>query len=527
MILLPTLFLLASLFFLRTVSDPDVFWHMKTGQWIWEHQALPDKDPFSYTTEGKQSFEEQLILKGYWLSQVIYHLSFSTLDFSGIVALRFLLAALIAWSLALRSRGDTAIKISLVAAASFFLISFYAIERPQFLSFALFSCMLMLLDQIRLEASPQIGLKRFLPKALLVITMLFWANMHTGYLLGVITAIVIVIMEGIKYAHPSLQAAPPSVFRRLVIASALTAAASFINPNGLSSNLITFILMNTGMSVKTGVLLSANTEYLSTLTYFFQYRDYRIFFYWTVVLLAAISFLVRIRKTDITVAALLLGSGYVSFMHIRYIPFFLLVAIPFIISAFSGLRSVRTARISLFALAAATIVALVLPETQNMRRIFSGTWIDINRYPVHAATFVAETNLTGNMFNHYDWGGYLIWRLGPDRKVFIDGRNFNPDTFWNAMLINWAYAKGSGPMPRWKELLAKHDVSYIIFPVIPSSEPMRRPLPLLLALLKDNDWVPVFFRDNTAVFVRNSPEFANIIRRYGIGRDAFKVLYFP
>ena len=30
-----------------SVADPDIWWHLRTGEWILEHRNLPDSDPFS------------------------------------------------------------------------------------------------------------------------------------------------------------------------------------------------------------------------------------------------------------------------------------------------------------------------------------------------------------------------------------------------------------------------------------------------------------------------------------------------
>jgi hypothetical protein len=36
----------------RNVLDPDVWWHLKTGEYIAAHRAVPHADPFSYTRAG-------------------------------------------------------------------------------------------------------------------------------------------------------------------------------------------------------------------------------------------------------------------------------------------------------------------------------------------------------------------------------------------------------------------------------------------------------------------------------------------
>jgi hypothetical protein len=65
-------------------------------------------------------------------------------------------------------------------------------------------------------------------------------------------------------------------------------------------------------------------------------------------------------------------------------------------------------------------------------------------YPVEAARFVAARNFPGPLYNHFDWGGYLIWRL-PQLPVSIDGRGNVHDSarirhsaeVWNGK-HNWA-----------------------------------------------------------------------------------------
>jgi hypothetical protein len=47
---------------------------------------------------------------------------------------------------------------------------------------------------------------------------------------------------------------------------------------------------------------------------------------------------------------------------------------------------------------------------------------DRSLLPVHAADLLAELGPPGNLFHPYDWGGYLLYRLGPANPIFIDGR---------------------------------------------------------------------------------------------------------
>ncbi len=48
---------------------------------------------------------------------------------------------------------------------------------------------------------------------------------------------------------------------------------------------------------------------------------------------------------------------------------------------------------------------------------------DAKHFPVAAADFIATAKLSGNPYAHDQYGGYLIYRLAPQIKVFVDGRS--------------------------------------------------------------------------------------------------------
>ncbi len=64
------------------------------------------------------------------------------------------------------------------------------------------------------------------------------------------------------------------------------------------------------------------------------------------------------------------------------------------------------------------------------------------RFPARAASFVAEQHLEGPLYNHFDWGGYLIWRL-PQLPVAMDGRtNLHGDERLLRSYKTWAGERG-------------------------------------------------------------------------------------
>jgi len=155
-----------------------------------------------------------------------------------------------------------------------------------------------------------------------------------------------------------------------------------------------------------------------------------------------------------------------------------------------------------------------------LKRAESGRWLDGYFAPEKAAAFVLENRLAGNMYNYYNYGGYLIWRLAPSRKVFIDGRNLYQHVYENSLTINNADPRDlSGlNLPAWKTVLRYYDINYIVVPLF---TPSGEVLPLVPVLAGDREWVPVFFDYSAMIFVKDVPANAEVIRKYAIPKDYF------
>jgi len=92
------------------------------------------------------------------------------------------------------------------------------------------------------------------------------------------------------------------------------------------------------------------------------------------------------------------------------------------------------------------------------------------------------------MFNSYNLGGYLIWRLYPERRVFIDGR---ADLYGDEIFAE--YLKVWQADPAWEEILNQYQVQIAI---------CERQTPLATLLLESAAWDPVYLNATTAVFQR-------------------------
>jgi hypothetical protein len=79
--------------------------------------------------------------------------------------------------------------------------------------------------------------------------------------------------------------------------------------------------------------------------------------------------------------------------------------------------------------------------------------------PVEAANWLGQQELSGQMFNTYNWGGYLIWSLHPDKPVFIDGRTdlyaFNSQVLEDYVLVH-------SLRPGWDGVLDRYGIGYVV-----------------------------------------------------------------
>lgn len=507
---------LAALVFLhliRPITDNDFFWHLKTGQWIWQNRTLPFVDPFSLITPSEYTADQTFILTSYWLSQVILFFADLAGGLSGIVALRFIVAGalIVVLTLSRRGEGDAAIHLSLLTICLASVLA-YPVERPQFFSFLCFAVLLYVLDGSRG------GSTRFRRRGIVLsipLLMLVWSNLHGGYVAGVAAILLTVLAESVRFAHPALNPLERPDFRALLLAGGAGIAASFFNPNGYHAFWRVVREQASGADAVLADIIGNNVEYMSSVERFAMGGQDMLLF-WFFCALSLLSVLLSVRRPDITRVLLLAATGYAAFSSIRYIPFFMIAALPFISRSLSGARIAGFARVALVVIGIGAAAYFAAGQRGNVSRFSSGNLVSGFSLPVAAVDFAQANALAGNMFNFSDWGGYLIWRLGPDRKVFIDGRFLYPELYRIERNVASAADFPVNGSPYWKATLSRFEITHVYMPLMSD---FGETYPLLYALLNDDEWLPVFSSLNSVIFVRNSQENLSVIRRFAVPKD--------
>src|SRR3990170_4249649 len=151
--------ILFSFFFIsflqRHVYNYDFWWHLATGKYIVENRSLPLNDPFSYTSHETPSTRKSMILKGNWLAEVIFYKVYNLWDLKGIIVLRaaIMLLFLLFVFLTIKKQSSSDLSSLFLTYGVFILSMGFLGERPQLFTFLIFSAILYLLEDFRINKS--------------------------------------------------------------------------------------------------------------------------------------------------------------------------------------------------------------------------------------------------------------------------------------------------------------------------------------------------------------------------------------
>lgn len=476
------LFLLA----LRPIEDFDTFWQLQSGKYIWETKQFLYRDTFSIAADAFR-------LEHCWLSDLIFYAFYSM---GGYALLSLLKTFVITICGALLYRWNTArggepsfvvpvLALCLIASApSWF-------ERPQLWTF-LFSLLYLKI----LFAGREKGLRSWL---WLVPIMLLWANLHLGCIFGF-------VLIGLFWMGELIRAVKRETTwgetARLFAAGSLTFAVSFVNPYGYR---IPFqILAHLNLTK-----LSAGQE---TIMEWLPPSFVQVPLFYAIFAVWGLLVLLRLRRLDPAEGIFFLAFLYMGESQVRHTTLVSLLAAFFLpIAAQEVLLPLWK---SLFPKASPTrwlrwgsLVLLAYMVLSSAYKGGLGWGVKREIFPEAATDFLLKHRLPSNIYNFYDWGGYLMWRLFPMYPVFVDGRN----TSWEMLdASNRIDTASQG----WREALARYGVNTVITRTCFFDS--GGPVPLVDALVNDREWV-LIYRDAVAViFIREDDRFRPLRERFAL-----------
>lgn len=513
-----------------SLNDPDLWWHLRTGEYIIENWEVPADDPFAYTTPRPLSGDNKLGLRAQWLGQVIFYFFYSIGDLLGVGVLRSILvvlpmAALYIWLV--RKKLNPFLSLAIVGLPMLFLSIelFYSFERPQGISFFLALATIMLLERLK-ERSAQEGLDSSF--FLLPAVMALWSNIHAGFIVGNVIIMIYFGVGALSAAYHFIRKrnGPRAAF---FIVCAAAVAATMLNPNGyklfipylhgLSSMFFQKVSQLASPTEEGGWVESVVLEY-KPLMYFYRELGYTwLLYYWVFsATLYAAMFLKYILRRKFDLAELLVVSFAVLFANfyarglmfsLTILPFYFgktVVELKLPQLRFKAALSAAVAALLVITMMFTNYAYKLMPS--SFRPGVTSEWVT-PWYPTRLVEFLKATKIPGPMYNFYTWGGFLIWSLYPDYQVFIDGRAIDDMVNRTADSILKAYHG-------WNSELDAYNINFIVVPVV--FRESGHIIPIAVELTRGDAWKLVFIRNNSAIFVRNVPRNNDTISKYSIDK---------
>lgn len=468
--------------------DPDLWWHLASGRYMVQHGQVLRTDVFSFTLAGTPwiNFE--------WLSQIALYGIFLAGGVRAVFGLKIILSlSALAWlALSLRSAGARGIWQGILLGIGFLVLRPRLLERTELVTLNLLPITIWLFLEMRG------GRGRKIFPWILGGLMVLWCNLHGGFVYGLGIAVLFAI--GGRWAKE-----PGPVCQAFERTLTIMLAAALINPYGPRlSGVIFDHLEQLGQGPSLIQEWSAPS---------FQGLP----FFWALLAGAAVAlFLAVLRREPL---ARFWGPSMVCFgmwgaFFYRNSALFVFVAAPFIAEAAPRLwpRQLETKRAAVWAWVAA--VALLFGQAHSLSRPVPRDPVFWNHFPRGASQFIRDQNLSGRVFNSYEFGGYLEWAL-PDRLVFADGRYLFYPLLREQSQLNEALER-SATADVWPRYFDRHGITYAVvkYPDLffrYSGYPFH--FSSLNRMFPRSGWALVFWDDASLVFVRRSAEFSPLIER--------------
>ena len=447
--------------------DPDLWWHLQTGQDIVAARAIPHADIYSFTKAGSEWVTHE------WLSEVVIYGIYRVAGWGGLVGIFSGLITLALFITYRRCDGRPYVAALAVLLASASSSPLFGI-RPQMITFLFASIYIALLSRFARDGHSR-SLWWMPPM------MLLWVNFHAGYAIGLALIGLFMISVALDGQWKLL--------RPLAIVLLACTALVPLNPNGLR-------MFSYPLETLTSPSMARYIEEWSSPDFHkVMYLPLAALFF---ALLGALA--LSPKRARVGELFLLFVTGFGALRSGRHIPIFTLIAVPvFAKHLWALMLSRRWERWFTKPELPVTGVALLInflfllaPTTLGTVRVWHFVAhqksYEAKNYPVAAVDFLTARRLPAPIYNDYGWGGYLIKRLYPAYRVYIDGRaDVYGDAFMTETMRTFEGHIG------WREPLDRLAVHTILI----------SPDTALASLLRsDGEWQRVYEDDQAVIFTK-------------------------
>jgi hypothetical protein len=431
------------------LGDADVGWHIRTGEYILNHHAVPYHDLYSFSKPGAPWYAWE------WLSDVLSACLFRLAGLKGIVLTAGVVIALFATTLVRRMiwRGVHLLVAKVVALLGVGSSTIHFLARPHIYTLLLLSISIWIIEADRRRETSKIWW--------LVPLTLVWTNLHGGFL-------VLVAALGVATLGEAVEALLLRDWRRPIRYALLTAACaavSLVNPYGygLHRHVIEYL--------RSDWIRNAVQEFQSP-----SFRTESMMQFEALLFLGLMTAAALLRRKQVVEGLWILFFAYLSLSAVRHVPVFVTVTAPLIAAEIAGWWTALTGQASRKSLA--TILNQMADDcAAGFRR--SSAWpalavlaLALTGAPIHwpkdfpselfpvEMIHAHEAEILGSrVFTTDQWADYLIY-LHPEQKVFVDGRS----DFYGPEIGN-RYLGALNGTPEWQKVMEKYSFNVALLPV--------------------------------------------------------------
>lgn len=493
--LMPIVFLFARLDGAKMMlGDGDTGWHIRTGEWILANGRVPDQDIFSFTKAGQPWFAWE------WLWDVVFgwlhqHWGMGAVVLGSIFVLSTTFALL--YRLVRRKCGNVLIAIAVIflaVAGS----SIHWLARPHLFTLLFTVIFYSILERVR-EGNPRLLF-------LLPILTVPWTNLHGGFFVGIVLVGAYAAGElaaGLVEPLEEVRRAAWRHSKRYLACAGACLLASFVNPYSyhLHAHILRYI---------TDPFHTQHVNEFWSLNFQHPVANY----FEPMMVLGVVAALWNLFQRRYAYPLLLLGWMHLALMSMRNIPIYLIVAAPLAAEAVQDLlrrlreagvarwlgrliggleelgagfgASDRLARVPLTSVVAALILIMLFYIPSGSSKLEAE--YDPQKYPAKAVE-VLRADPFQAIFTDDEWGDYLIYRLYPKTKVFVDGRS----DFYGAR-FDEQYLDVLNGKHNWEQILDRYRVETVL---------LRADACLASTLKQSGRWRPVY-DDGVAIIFRST-----------------------
>jgi hypothetical protein len=480
----------------RLLGDASIGWHIRNGEQMLRTHTITRTDPFSVTMGGQTWYAWE------WLYDLkiagIHH----WLGLNGVVFFTAIIVAL-TFALTLRlslQRGADLPVAALLLALSLGASMIHLLARPHVLSWLFTVIWFQILDSSENRNGQRLW---FLPPL-----MLLWANLHGGFVVGFALLGLCLLSAAIRYFRCRDEEMHQRIARRLRELGMVTAAsllASLINPYGYELHLHVYRYLSSRW------LMNHIDEFLSPNFHGVAQQCFVVILLITIVVSA-----VARNKPSLSRVLVMLFATYSGLYASRSLPvsslLLTLIVAPLwtqalaeardnpnlslrlrgLVSRWLSLTS-RLGRVELglrgyvWPIAAVVLGVMVCAQAgKPTSRRWMAAHFDAGHFPVQASDVIVQRGIHEPIFAPDSWGGYLIYRLYPHNKVFVDDRH---DLYGEEFLRE--YLKAIRLTPDWDGFLKEKRVNWALLP----SESA------LANMLEETAQWSLVYRDRTSVLL--------------------------